>query len=475
MKRLFSSRKVFIEKLAVQLKYYYASESQVHTFGLATFIFICMLLYTLQRSYNPFVHDSAYYWSLSNSFILNESFSLFNFNNDLRGYSFPFLLFILKTLAVFLRTDAKTFFYIFSSLFFTILSIYILPWFTNTLFSWKKKLGGRAVCGFLIFFFWRGYFLYPLSDFPAFASLLIGITLFVRAMRNPTNLVMPIVSGFFLGMAINIRPIYQASLFLLLATVPMILWKMYKNQILLWLAFFILGCTIVLFPQYQINKIHLQNKSPWVQARYGSDESLYVKQLFWGLKTQKFESNIGDNYPSIAVIYEDPFVLNLQKTNLLREKTLPRYFKIMQRYPLEMFVSYFRHMFNGLDIFFSTPYIKNIYASHVLLSVVNYLIWFVLIFRFLKADCTQLDYLVVVSVISLLIPVILAIPTAVEVRFFLPAHLLAYGVTAFGINLTSLEKSLLQNKWSLIRFIMLGVFWVMLCFTLSTATIENLV
>ena len=474
MERLFSSRKVFLEKLVAQLKCYYESKSQIHTFVLATFIFICMLLYTLQRSYNPFVHDSLYYWNLSTSFTANENFSLSNFHDDLRGYVFPFLLFILKTLAVFIRIDEKTFFYICSSLFFTTLSVYILPWSTNVLFGWGKKLGGRVIISVLIFFFWRGYFLYPLSDFPAFVSFLIGVTLFVKALRDSSNLFTLIGSGFFLGIAANIRPIYQASLFLLLLAIPVFLWKNYKKQILINIVFFLLGCAIVLFPQYQINKTHFQNESPWVKARYGSDESLYIKQLFWGLKTQKFESNIGDNYPSITVIYEDPFIQNLQKTNLLRNKTLTQYLKIMRRYPLDILVSYFRHMFNGLDIFFSTPYIKNVYANHVVLSVANYLIWFVLIFRILKTDLSP-DYLSAVGLISLLLPVILAIPTAVEVRFFLPAHLLAYGVMAFGLNLTSFTTPLLQNKWSLIRFIMLGAFWVMLCFALSTATIENLV
>jgi len=476
MKRLVSSGKASLKKFAFKLKRYYTSESQIHAFGLATFIFIFMLIYTLQRSYNPFVHDSSYYWSLSNSFIANENFSLFNFQNDLRGYFFPFLLYILKTMAVFIPMDEKIFFNISTSLFFTFFSVYILPWFTHALFGWKKILSGRALSGVLIFFFWRGYFLYPLSDFPALASFLIGVTLFVKALRNPTNVIMPIISGFFLGIATNIRPIYQASLLILLTAAPMFLWKSYKKkQILLWLVFFLLGCTVVLFPQYQINKIHFQNKSPWVKARYGSDESLYVKQLFWGLGTQKFESNIGNNYPSIAVIYEDPFIQNLQKTNLLKDKTLSQYFKIVRRYPLDMGISYFRHMFNGLDIFFSTPYVKNVYAKHTFLSVVNYLIWLLIALHLLKTDISQVDNLSAIGVISLLFPVLLAIPTAVEIRFFLQAHILAYGVIAFGYDLTRLAKSLLWNKWELIRFIILCVFWVILCFTLSTATIENLV
>ncbi|MDK1118533.1 MAG: hypothetical protein QGM50_07035, partial [Anaerolineae bacterium] len=101
------------EKFVLQLKRYASSESQLLSLILATSIFSCMLLYTLQRSYNPFVHDSHWYWSLADSFIANERFSLTNFHSELRGYFFPFLLFLIKSLASTLRIDDKTLFYVF--------------------------------------------------------------------------------------------------------------------------------------------------------------------------------------------------------------------------------------------------------------------------------------------------------------------------------------------------------------------------
>ncbi|MDK1080291.1 MAG: hypothetical protein QGD88_02320 [Anaerolineae bacterium] len=461
------------EKFVLQLKRYASSESQLLSLILATSIFSCMLLYTLQRSYNPFVHDSHWYWSLADSFIANERFSLTNFHSELRGYFFPFLLFLIKSLASTLRIDDKTLFYVFSSLFFTVLSVYILPWFTNTLFGWKKHLIGKALIGLLLFFFWRGHFLYPLSDFPVFASLLIGVTLLTRSLQNPSNSILPVLAGFFLGAITNIRPIYQVSLFILFPSSLVFLWKSEKAQIVRWLMLFVLGISIVLFPQYHINKVHFQKGSPWVQAIY-ADENLYIKQLYWGLGTQKVGSNIGTNYPSGLVTYDDPFKLKLQKTNLLREKSLTRYFRIAQRFPVDMAISYFRHTFNGLDIFFPTPYIKNIYANHAFLSISNYLIWLLILIHLLKMDLSQVRSLNVIVIISLLSPVIFSIPTLVEVRFFLPAHLFAYGTIAFGINLKKLSILPIRNKWDLVRFLVIGSFWLLLCFTLSATTVENL-
>jgi hypothetical protein len=212
-----------------------------------------------------------------------------------------------------------------------------------------------------------------------------------------------------------------------------------------------------------------------VLARFTGDENLYEKQLFWGLKTQKYEVNIGDNYHSIIAVYDDPIAIKLQKTNLLREKTFARYFKIVKRFPLDISLSYFRHMFNGLDIFFSTPYVKNIFASHMFFSVVNYTVWFLVAFHFFRMDLSKLDFIKTLGFAIFLAPVILAIPIVVEVRFFLPAYLMAYGVVAFDIDYVEALKSLFNTPWNLLRLLIIYAFWLLFCFTMSAATIENLV
>jgi hypothetical protein len=465
--------KNILEKFFSQLKQYALSESRILSSILALSMFLCMLLYTLQRSYNPFVHDSAYYWNLAGSFVVNGDFSIINFHNELRGYLFPFLLFVIKTLAALLHIDGKTLFYIFSSLFFTALSVYILPWFTNTLLGWNKHLIGRALLGILIFFFWRGHFLYPLSDFPGLASLLLGTTFIVKSLRKPFNRYYSALAGLFLSAASNIRPIYLISLLILLISGLIIISKSKRLLIFQWLALFILGSCIVLIPQYQINNKYLDRKSPLVQAKY-DNENWYIKGLFWGLGTQKFETNIGDNFPSIVVIYEDPFKSKIQKTNILRNKDISGYLRIVKNYPADIAVSYFRHLFNGLDIFFPTPYIKNLFANHIFLSIVNYLIWLLIIYHLVNMDLSHISLITTAGVMSMISPVILSIPIVIEIRYFLPAYLMAYGVIAFGVNPKNLVKSIFQNKWQIVRIIIVCVLWLTLCFSLSAATVENL-
>lgn len=473
IKKSLSSGKIFVENFVFRLKRYSESEIHIHTFVLATGVFSLMLVYLLQRSYNPFVHDSAYYWSIANSFTGGESFSIINFTNDLRGYFFPFLLFLLKSLAGLIQVEDKILFYVFSAFFFTFLSVYIIPWFTSTVIGWKTHLLGRGGISLLLFFFWRGYFLYPLSDFPAFAALLIGVTLFTKSLRTPGKY-LPAFASFFLAAALNIRPVYLVSLLILFVLGIIFLMKNNKRIIAQWLLAFILGGSIVLLPQYQINRTHLQKNSPLVQARYAG-ENLYVKELFWGLGTQKFETNIGDNFPSITLVYADPFKEKLRKTNLLKDKTLSGYIKIARRFPVDMAISYFKHLFNGLDMFFSTPYIKNIYANHMFLSTVNYLLWLLVIYHVMNMDLSHVSYFSTAGVVTLLSPVVLAIPIALEIRYFLPAYVIAYIIIAFGPGPKILLQSIRRNKWNLIRIAAVCIVWLLLCLTISSMTAATLI
>ncbi len=140
-----------------------------------------------------------------------------------------------------------------------------------------------------------------------------------------------------------------------------------------------------------------------------------------------------------------------------------------------MSISYFKHFFNGLDIFFSTPHIKNIFADHTLFSTFNYSIWFLVLIHLVRIKIIDLDFTQLISVIGLILPVLLAVPVVIEVRYFLPAHILAYGVIAFGFDYKGILKSFLYTKWEIAHYFVLYLLWLIVCFTLSSSTIESLV
>lgn len=464
-KRIWENLRCFHDSLNAASKAYHLI--------LAVGVSIAMLIYTLQRSDFPFVYDAAHYWRYADGFLSDGRFSLLNYSTNLRGYLFPLLLFFLKTTAGWFNVDAKLLFSICSALYFVALSVYLLPWFFHWAFGWKITFWGRAGMVFLLFFFWRGHFLYPLSDFIALSALSMAVALTARLLKQNRVSLSTVWIGFFVGAAINIRPVYQISL------VAFMLFGLLFIKQLGWMramqasSLAALGVAIVLFPQLRINQVHFQTNSPLPLAQwYG--ENLYEKQLFWGLKAQKYEFSVDPDYPSNTMVYSDSFSFKLQRSPLFKEKTFASYVEIFRRYPLDMLVSYTRHFFNGLDIFFPTPYIRNVNADHTLISSINYLIWGLVVFHLAKMDLSDVDFVRVNSLITLLLPVVAAIPAAVEVRYFLPAYILAYGVVAFGFDYRAMYASYLRTGWAKIRFFALLTLWTLMCFALSTATIENL-
>jgi hypothetical protein len=463
-----------IRKLTRQLVQLRLSIPKILELVMAGGVFILVLVYTLQRAEQAFIHDSFNYWNLADNFLKNGEFSFTNYGNGLRGYFFPFVLFLIISLGGVLGVDARQLFYVFSAFYFSILTIYVLPWGFQSIFCWRISFWGRAVIAILLFIFWRGHFLYPLTDFPAITALLIGVAYLSHSLRYQTSPALALFIGFFFSAAVNIRPVYQLSLIML---IPFFLLQVYRLKVVKavkWVVFLLLGCCVVLMPQYRINQTHFQVNSPGVLARFGDDENLFVKQLFWGLKIQKYETNIGENYSLAAVAYQDPLFDKLPQ-RLSKNRTISGYLEIVERYPQDVAISYFRHFFNGIDIFFPTPYVKNLFANHMLFSAMNYLVWLLAAFFLIRTDFAQIDRVQLAGVVAFLAPVILAVPTALEVRFFLPIHLMAYGIIAFGIDYHALAASVLSDKWRVLRAVLVLTLWILVCFTLSAATVENLV
>lgn len=437
-------------------------------------VFISFWFYVFLHRNALFVHDAMNYWQARYSFIRNEHFSLLNYNSSLRGYFFPLLLFVIQWQADIIHIDSQLVFLTYSALFFAGLTFQLLPWFFKATFSWHTPLIKRLLFSALMFFFWRGHFLYPLTDFPALALLLSGIGILAGIGHKGKNPFWAMLAGLAIGAAVNVRPIYQASLLVLSVLLFFIEWHgLGKKDIFFNIALFFLGVGTILFPQFRINQTHFQKASPFVLSTYIENDNTYEVQLFWGLKTQKYETNIGPDYPFAGVVYRDPLADKIPQ-RLLRDKTLRGYFNIIRSYPLEVAVSYFRHFFNGLDVFFSTPYVKNIHANHFWLSFLNYLVWFFVLHYSLACKDEKVSKFVMGVVSSILAPVILSVPLVIEVRFFLPLYILAYGIVSYAVNYKAVLSQILGGKFRFVKFVCCLAAWMMICFTLSASTIEQL-
>lgn len=440
-------------------------------------VFAAVLIYNVQRIHYPFEYDSLIYWQLADSFRADGDFSILNFAVQLRGYLFPLLLYIIKWQADIIGVDARLGFAFYSALFFTIFTMVIVPWSFREILRWNPGVLRKLILAVLVFYFWRGHFIYPLTDFPAFAAFLIGVALLARTLVNRAGLYWAIPIGFFIGVTINFRPAYLVSIPLIVLLATLAWYKKNMKDLAGWFFLFLAGCGLVLLPQHIINRTHFASSSPLVLAKFDGETNLYVDQLFMGLKYQKVFANVGDNYPPGLVSFRDPFYDKLPRDLklLTRERRLQDYLGIARHYPLDLMVSYLRHLFNGIDIFHPTPYVYDVFASHAFFSLVNYLIWFLFLYHVFRSDFTGMGHIKLVCVFILLSPVVLAIPTEVEVRFFLPLFILAYGVVSYRIDYQQLIVSAFRDRYYFLRMLFLGILWVLNCYSMSFGTIEKLV
>ncbi|MCI0556364.1 MAG: hypothetical protein L0287_35935, partial [Anaerolineae bacterium] len=107
--------------------------------------------------------------------------------------------------------------------------------------------------------------------------------------------------------------------------------------------------------------------------------------------------------------------------------------------------------------------------------LINYLIWFFFAVHVFQLDPAHFGTHRLFAASCLLLPVSLAIPTVIEVRFFLPLYIFAYGVISYGFDLSRFQERLAGDPWYPLRSFVLCTLWIVVSFTLSADTSDKLV
>jgi hypothetical protein len=194
---------------------------------------------------------------------------------------------------------------------------------------------------------------------------------------------------------------------------------------------------------------------------------------------QKYETNIGAGFP-VAVMFMDPRGQELlgqdwaqdPRISIARSRmSLRAYTRLVAAHPFFFASAYTRHLFNGLDVAYATPYVMHLAPRSALTSLVNYVVLMLalvhavaLLRRGARADPRR----IAIGAIWIL-PAILAIPTAVEPRFMLPLWMAAYGFVAFRLVGRGGIRSL-ALPWPLA----ISACGVVACFALASATYANI-
>jgi hypothetical protein len=440
-------------------------------------------LHLFITGYDRFYYDSGVYWQLGHAFEHEGHFSLVAYHEAPggypRGYALPLLNHVLQFIASGVGIGDVTVVKLFGSLLAATLGVIVVPRLARGLFpDASVGLGRILALNALIFLFWRDHFDFPLSDFPALLAAAAGLLGLLRA--TPLGYLM---AGVGFGLAVNARPAYLLALVASVAVAGLSPIRPWNWRVRGVAAALVVGGALVAFlPQIAINHHQHGSLSPFVAG--GKDISLL--QLSDGMIAQKYETYVGPptGYPQPQVFYLDPATSQvLQQEHIVATTTVfgqpatitsyGEYARIVLNHPAEMVASYVRRIFNGLDVRYPTPYVRDLGHTSILLSLLEYTLMFLagalLVVPALRRAIGPIRW---VGIAALLSACITAIPGAVEPRFFLPLQLLIYVLICFApVPWASLARGRLGYRVGLA--VAYAVF-VLVCLTLSSATLAQL-
>jgi 4-amino-4-deoxy-L-arabinose transferase-like glycosyltransferase len=312
----------------------------------------------------------------------------------------------------------------------------LFGWLVPTLWATVTKSSPISVIRRLVFaglgfLFWRDYFNFCLTDF--LSLLLLGVAMLLL-LRKP-GVVAALLAGVTLGAVTNLRPVYLSivPIVALLAFLPHTIqpWWLRNTRVL----FLIMGLILSMVPQYYSNYYHTGIRSGLVLTSDPKQPNLFLQQLGWGLEMQKYETNVGGDYPLAQMRFEDHRGKELLANSGYGQfENFGQYVQLCLNKPWQMCGVFTRHLFNGLDLQYPTPYIQEVFVPTWPLALLNYsVIWGALLLAIaLRPKSSwgeQISLLLVL--LALLLPCLEVLPTAIECRFLLPLHLLFIALISF--------------------------------------------
>lgn len=418
-----------------------------------------------RAGYDRFYHDAATYWELGRLFGDDAAFSLVAFDDPLRSYALPLLYFLLQSMAGAIDVGDVTIVRFAGSLLAATLGVVVAPRLARAIFpgadtSWPRVLALNGI----VFVLWRDHFQFPLSDFPALLAASIAVIGLLR--RTPAGY---LLAGAGLGVAALIRPFYAP--FVLVAVVAAASrsagWRTRVTALVLVLA----PLVALSLPQVAVNHHHRGDWTPTLPAA----RTTTLGNLTWGLQVQKHETYVGppETYPSESVLYLDPTTDGVIDDDTLPIESYAHYARVVLEHPVPMVASYALHAFNGFDVRYPTPFVRDLRDRSPLLPLLQLTVLFLAFVQLAFADARRrLGPISWIGIAILAGPALVAIPFAMEPRYFLGVHLLAYVLVCFS---PALRASLFHGN--LVRPLGVGLAYLIFLvagMTLSAATHDQL-
>jgi hypothetical protein len=441
---------------------------------------ILMALHLSFRGGNAQPFDAGEYWHFASP-------SVFAREPSVRGYFFPALLLPLHFLCDLMADPAPVFRLGMSSIYGVALPL-LVPASFQEAFGGKVTFWRRLVPVVLLAALFPGLLISPLSDLPALLLALSALYFALRGLRQITAgrfLGMLAASGVFIGAAYNTRTIYLFVPAVLLALLGLLVIHAKRTPALSrWtgIAALGIGMIAVSLPQLLINQRTHGVSSLAVQARV-DNHSLFASQLVWGMTLQRYETTVSATAPAPTVFYLDPDGEQLfnQVAGQGDLFSLPYYLKVIAQHPVHFLSLFTRHVINGLDVRDGIVYTRQpsplrtrtALFNFAVLALACWVAWSLRLRRMqpLPPGVRPAPATWRWSLVILLLPVLTILPGAVETRFFLPLHLLAYCMIAFYFDAPVLRQSFKMHGAAIIIAVVgaAGVF-----FAVSSSTMAQL-
>ena len=396
--------------------------------GAFAVVFVASLIVASIEGAKPFQGDSAHYWVLGDSFVVDGGFSLLNFDSPLRGYMLPLLTHAMAEIGNDLGLSESLVVRTFNAAVLALIATVLAPGFARL--AWPDERWGvwrRLGVGVLLLVFWRSYLNFPLSDFPALAAVLLALIAAARADVPGWML----VAGLASAAAINLRPAYILLVPVVLALAVAVWWRRRDGwsrsapRLVACFTLLVCGFAAVSLPQSLATDRHHDS---WSFVP-GSVAKLSSLQFTQGVLLQRYETYVGPGQPGPRMFYDDP-----TGQRILEQRGDPtiddarEYLDVVAGHPFDMAGVFARHVINGFDQRYPTPYVEAIdTGSQRWLRLAGFLLLFVALARVAWPPARR-----AVGVARWRYPAALllcgasSVASAVETRFLLPGYLLAY-------------------------------------------------
>jgi hypothetical protein len=392
--------------------------------------FVVLYLIALGQGDKPFYYDSGGYFSLADAFVdAKGHFSLLHFSDPLRGYLLPLLLHGVRSInyhyASFSNNELAK---LVNAATFAAIGMVLAPAFAQVVFPQRRwGLVRRVALTGVLAIAWTGYLTFPLSDFPALATALCALLAMTRAPAWWAAA----STGALVAAAIEMRPAY-----LMLAPAVLVLFALQWRQARrtgdgpqtwrfgLGLALMAVSFVLVVLPQsLSAHKYH----HTW-SFLPGASLHLGSYQLTEGTRMQRYETLVSpDAFGGLVYQYAPGGRIVYDRTDRKIESG-GAYAGIVLTHPHVFADLYVRHLINGFDQRYTTPYpyFRKIGSDGLPIRVLGLALAFLALLRLAWPQARRrLGPARARYAVALASTVVTSIPSAMETRFLLPLWLLA--------------------------------------------------